>query len=123
MSEFFPVEPEVIYRAWLSSEGHSQMTGGEASCTDKEGDAFTAWDGYIWGANLELTPYSEIHQTWRTTEFADGDEDSHLVIKLEPENSGTRLMLIHINIPEGQTQYEQGWIDHYFTPMKEYFGE
>jgi hypothetical protein len=36
---------------------------------------------------------------------------------------GCELTLIHTNIPEAQTQYKQGWIDNYFTPMKNYFAE
>jgi hypothetical protein len=31
------------------------------------------------------------------------------------------LTLIHNNIPKGQSDYEQGWINHYFEPMKTYF--
>ena len=38
-----------IYKAWLSSEGHTKMTGGEATASNKVGDAFTAWEGlYSW---------------------------------------------------------------------------
>lgn len=117
----FPVAPAVIYEAWLSSEGHAKMTGGDASCSNQVGDPFSTWNGYIQGTNLELTPNQEIIQSWRTTEFDSADKDSRLVIKLQATGDGTDLTLIHTDIPEGQTQYEQGWIDHYFTPMREYF--
>jgi hypothetical protein len=37
---------------------------------------------------------------------------------------GTRITFRHTDIPEGQSaRYEQGWIDHYFRPMKEYFAK
>ena len=117
----FPVSAGTIYKAWLSSEGHSQMTGGEAQCSEVEGDAFSAWDGYISGTNIKLVPDQEIVQNWRTTEFAEEDEDSLLTIQLEPTKEGCRLKLKHERIPEGQSDYEQGWHDHYFTPMSEYF--
>ena len=118
----FPVKPEVIYKAWLSSKGHSAMTaGGEATCTDREGDKFSAWDGYIVGTNVRLVKNKEIVQTWRTSEFADSDKDSELIIRLTENKGGCELVLIHNNIPGGQPDYEQGWIDHYFTPMKQYF--
>lgn len=118
----FSVEPNVIYSAWLDSEEHSKMTGGKAQCTDREGDSFSAWDGYISGKNLSLKENREIVQSWRTAQFDEKDEDSHLVIRFKKTEKGTEITLIHTNIPEGQTQYKQGWQDHYFTPMKQYFG-
>ena len=119
----FPVSPSTLYYAWLDSETHSQMTGGEASCSDQPGAEFTAWDGYIWGKNIALKPNEEIIQSWRTTEFDETDEDAELIIRFQEVENGTELMLIHTNIPEGQTQYEQGWVNHYFTPMKAYFAK
>ena len=121
LKEIFNVKPSIIYNAWLYSEEHSKMTGGEASCGDKIGDKFSAWDGYIQGRNLKLISNQEIVQSWRTSEFTDNDEDSKLIIRFKEIESGTALTLIHSNIPEGQTQYKQGWIDHYFIPMKQYF--
>ena len=97
------------------------MTGGEAECGKNIGDTFTAWDRYIDGENLELKENEEIIQSWRTSEFDKNDEDSRLIIRLKEIKNGTELILIHSNIPEGQTQYKQGWEDHYFTPMKNYF--
>ena len=121
LKEIFTVEPSVIYNAWLDSEQHSKMTGGEAVCANKTGENFTAWDGYISGKNLELIENKKIVQSWRTDELEDNDEDSILTITLNKIHEGTELMLTHTNIPEGQTQYEEGWVEHYFIPMKEYF--
>lgn len=70
---------------------------------------------------MKLISNQEIVQSWRTSEFTDNDEDSKLIIRFKEIESGTALTLIHSNIPEGQTQYKQGWIDHYFIPMKQYF--
>ena len=123
LTEKFKVKSDIIYRAWLDSDSHTDMTGGEAECTSDEGDSFTAWDGYIFGKNISLTPHSEIIQSWRTSEFADSDPDSKLTIQLKDTITGCELTLIHENIPEGQSNYEKGWIDHYFGPMKEYFDE
>ena len=63
----------------------------------------------------------KIVQSWRTSEFSQDDEDSILTIQLKEVREGTELLLTHKNIPKGQTQYKQGWIDHYFVPMKEFF--
>ena len=121
LREIIEASTQEIYSAWLNSQLHTQMTGGEANCSDKVGASFTAWDGYISGKNLELFENKKIVQTWRTTEFSEDDEDSILTIQLSEIKEGTELTLTHKNIPKGQTQYKQGWIDHYFVPMKEFF--
>ena len=121
LKETFNASPEQVYEAWLDPELHSLMTGGEATGGQSVGEDFSAWDGYITGKTLDLKLNEEIVQSWRTSEFAESDEDSRLVIRLKETREGTELTLIHTNIPEGQTQYRTGWQDHYFTPMKEYF--
>jgi activator of HSP90 ATPase len=118
----FPATPEVIYTAWLSSAGHSAMTGSPARVEPVVGGAFSAWDGYITGRTLELVPFSRIVQAWRTGEFADADPDSRLEIKLEVKGSTTQLTLTHSQIPVGQAEsYKAGWEEWYFGPMREYF--
>lgn len=117
----FKVKPSEIYKAWLDSTQHSKMTGGHAKCSNEIGGNFTAWDGYIEGKNIDLKPNREIIQSWRTSEFDMNDEDSKLLIRLKEIENGTELTLIHNNIPEGQTQYTKGWIEHYFIPMENYF--
>jgi activator of HSP90 ATPase len=97
------------------------MTGGEANCSNVINGVFLAWDGYISGTNKSLIPNKEIVQSWRTTEFLESDNDSELIIQISKTEEGSLLTLIHNNIPEGQSDYEKGWIEHYFNPMKQYF--
>lgn len=110
-----------IYTAWLSSEGHSEMTGGEANTSVTVGDNFTAWDGYIEGKNMALEPFSRILQSWRTSQFEQDEEDSQIEILLNEVDGETELTLIHSNIPESGEHYRKGWDEHYFQPMKSYF--
>jgi len=121
ISTLIPAALQEVYAAWLSSEGHSQMTGGSASITADVGGEFEAWDGYIRGRNLELEYAKRIVQSWRTVEFKDDDPDSRLEIMLEPAGEGTKLTLKHTGLPPHGRQYEQGWVENYFEPMKEYF--
>ena len=122
IKEIFNTTPEQVYNAWLNSDLHTQMTGGEANCSDKMGGSFTAWDGYIEGVNIALVPNETIIQSWRTTEFADNEEDSQIEITLTKVDEGTELTLTHTNLPKHGMQYLKGWEDHYFTPMQEFFG-
>ena len=117
-----PAAPEAVYDAWLSSAGHSAMTGAQAKISKRVGAAYSAWDGYISGRTLELVPAKRIVQSWRTTEFASDDPDSTITIDLAATKTGTRLTLSHRGVPDGQTAYEtEGWRDFYFTPMAAHF--
>jgi uncharacterized protein YndB with AHSA1/START domain len=116
-----PASPAEVYSAWLSSDEHSKMTGSSASASASVGESFEAWDGYIRGRNLELEPPERILQLWRTSEFEDSDKDSLLEILFESEGSGTRITVRHSDLPDHGMQYQQGWIDSYFVPMKRYF--
>lgn len=110
-----------IYTAWLSNEGHTLMTGGVAVISDKIGDHFTAWDGYITGKNLELEPGKRILQSWRTSNFEKDEADSLLEILLNEVDGKTELTLIHKRVPESGEHYIKGWDDHYFKPMQAFF--
>ena len=121
IEKYFNVSPEIIFEAWLTSDGHTQMTGGEANCNDVIGKQFSAWDGYITGENLEIIPFTKIVQSWRTMDFNEHEDHSIIEIYLTPNEEGCNLKLIHKNIPEGQPNYEQGWEEHYFEPMSVFF--
>jgi activator of HSP90 ATPase len=124
LSAVLPAGPKAVYRAWLSSEGHSAMTGSPARVEAGLGGTFTAWDGYIWGKTLELEAERRIVQAWRTSEFPAESPDSRVEILLEPVNGDTKITVIHTQIPEGQAEgYKQGWEEFYFTPMRAYFSK
>ena len=89
-SATIPAAPIQVYEAWLSSKGHTQMTGSAAKASARVGGAFSAWDGYISGKNLKIKPGKQIVQSWRTTEFTAADPDSQIEILLEKAPRGTK---------------------------------
>ncbi|HXD10273.1 MAG TPA: SRPBCC family protein [Anaerolineales bacterium] len=122
ISAIIPASPAEIYKAWLNSKGHTAMTGSRAKVSGKIGGKFSAWDGYIFGKTLELAPNYRIVQAWRTSEFPDDAPDSRLEVVLKQVKGGTKVTLIHADMPQHQADsYRQGWQDFYFKPMKEYF--
>ena len=122
VSDEIPASPEGIYAAWMSSEGHSAMTGAEAHVGPAVGDEFDAWDGYIHGKTLELEPSRRIVQSWRSTQFTDNDEDSRIEVLLDGNDDATLVTVRHSNVPSDHRGYEDGgWQQSYFTPMKAYF--
>jgi activator of HSP90 ATPase len=115
--------PKAIYEAWLDGDKHALMTGGGATSNGHVGQRFTAWDDYITGTHLELQPGRRIVQAWRTTQFPASAPDSRVIVVLDPEAGGTRITIVHTDIPQGQgSSYESGWEEHYFEPMRHYFG-
>jgi activator of HSP90 ATPase len=117
-----PASPEEVFKAWLDSKQHSEMTGSEAIVEPRINGEFTAWDGYITGRTIEKEPFRRIVQEWRTTDFPSGSPDSVVEIRFESREKGTRMVLIHTKIPEGQEEeYKEGWKEFYFKPMKTYF--
>jgi activator of HSP90 ATPase len=124
VSDIIPGTPGEIYSAWMSSEGHTAMTGAEAHVDPVVGGEFDAWDGYITGRTIELEPGRRIVQSWRTSEFTNEHADSRIEVLFEELDDGTKVTIRHTNVPEGQTGYEQGgWRDSYFEPMRAFFGE
>ena len=114
--------PEAVYRAFLSSKEHTEFTGSEAKCSAKVGGRFTAWDKYISGKNIELVEGKEIVQEWKTSEWPQGYEPSILKISLKKKGEGTQLSMIQSRVPASQVdQYDKGWYESYWDPMKKYF--
>ena len=111
--------PEAIFDAFLDGPTHSAMTGAGATGLPKVGAKFTAWDGYISGRQLEFARPTRIVQAWRSSEFPADAPDSRVEILFEPSARGTRVTIVHSEIPKGQgSKYRGGWKDFYFTPMK-----
>ena len=122
LSALIPAAPKEVYDAWLSSEGHTAMTGGKAQVDPVVGGTFVAWDGYVTGTTLELDPPRRIVQSWRTTNFSDDDPDSRIEVLLEPAGEGTKLTILHTNVPSEHRGYEDGgWKKSYFDPMQDHF--
>jgi uncharacterized protein YndB with AHSA1/START domain len=122
VSQQIAASPQEIYEAWLSSDGHSAMTGSSAHVDPEVGGDFDAWDGYIHGTTLEAVPFSKVVQTWRSANFTDEHEDSRIEVTFEGNDDGTLVTVRHANVPSDQLGYEDGgWQKSYFDPMRAYF--
>jgi activator of HSP90 ATPase len=114
--------PQEIYDALMDSKKHSAFTGDAAKIGKKEGDAYSAYGGYIVGKNVKLVPGKKIVQTWRSV---DGkwpeDHYSEITFDLKKSGKGTELTFTHKNVPENQVaEFKRGWHDHYWKPMREF---
>jgi len=122
VSSTLPTSPKNLYNSWLSSKEHSNFSGGSVKINARINGKMSAWDGYITGKFVELIQNKKIVQTWKSSNFQESSEDSILTITFNKVENGTKIKLLHTNIPDGQGEsYKKGWKDFYFTPMKKYF--
>ena len=123
-TEEIPASPLEVYEALVDGEKHAAFTGSPATSDPRIGGHMTAHDDYIRGEYLELEPGARILQSWRTSEWPDGYDDSKLEIRLEPIESGTRLTMVHSLVPVKKAPgYDAGWKDHYWEPLIAYFAD
>ena len=122
ITAIFPVSAKKLYDSWLNSSSHASFTPGKANIEPRNGAPFSVQNGYITGTNLILQPFGRIVQSWRTTDFPEGAPDSRLELLLEKHNSGTKLTIIHTQLPSGEERkFEKKWKESYLKPMKKYF--
>ena len=117
----FKASPHDVYEALMDSDKHSLFTGAKASISREVGGAFSAYDGALNGANVELIPDAKIVQSWRgSDEGWEPDHYSTATFSLEAIDGGTRLTLVQTGVPEKSFEdISEGWRTYYWTPMKQ----
>lgn len=119
-----PVAPTTLYFAWIDSEHHSSMTGATAKIDPNVGAKYSALDGYVTGKLVILDLGRRIVMSWRTTDFPRDAVDSRVEVHFETLGASTRILILHTDIPEGQSdKYKALWNDRYITPMRTYFSK
>jgi len=122
LSLTLPVEPRLLYNAWLDSNEHTAFTNSKVSIEKKVGSTFTARDGFISGKIELLHMNKRILLSLRTTDFEEGTDDSSLEVSFDKVEKGTKITLAHSNLPDDTGKsFRKEWRDTYFKPMKEYF--
>lgn len=111
--------PHVVYEALMDSKKHAAFTGGKATISRKVGGKFSVFDEYAEGENLELVPDKKIVQSWRASDWPEG-QYSKVTFALEGVAGGTKLTFTQTGVPEEfSADVSQGWRDYYWAPLKE----
>lgn len=119
-----PVAPTTLYYAWLDGVQHTAMTGSTAKFEAEVGAKFSALDGYVTGQLVALDLGRRIVMSWRTADFPQDAPDSRVEVHFEALGGGTRVLVLHTEIPEGQSETYRGtWNDKYFQPMRVHFSK
>jgi activator of HSP90 ATPase len=114
--------PEDLYRTYVDSAKHSEMTGMPAEMSEQVGAKWSAFGGSIYGTNLMFVPGKMIVQTWRSTEFKKTDSDSIMVMNFSKTTDGAaQIHLVHVNVAEQDHKgVTNGWKQYYWDPWRAY---
>ena len=119
-----PVAPTTLYFAWIDSTHHTSMTGQTAKIDPVVGAKYSCCNGYVTGKLVILDLGRRIVESWRTTDFPRDAADSRVEVHFETLGLSTRILILHTEIPEGQSEkYKALWNERYITPMRAYFSK
>lgn len=110
--------PAQVYRALMTTKGHSAFTGAPAEVSPKIGGTVSAWGDYILAINLALTPGKLIVQAWRASDWA-AEAWSIATFRLAAARGGkTKLTFTQAGVPKTAVKgIAQGWHDFYWSPL------
>jgi len=122
ISSILDTNADFLYKFFIDSKLHTEITEGKAIINNKIGGKFTAMDDYIKGEIVSLEKNRKIIQKWRTTDFSKNDKDSILEITIkEIGKNRSKLILKQSELPEGsEEEYKNGWKEFYIRPLKEF---
>jgi activator of HSP90 ATPase len=119
-----PADPELLFEMYLDEDRHSAFTGSPVTIDSKPGSRFSAFGGALSGTILHTQPKRLIVQSWRSVNFAEDDLDSTLILSFWPKESGARIELVHVNVPEADFDgVSEGWAKFYWNPWRDYLQE
>lgn len=117
----FPVSAQELYDLYLDPERHAAFTGAPVKISAKPGSKFSAFNGMLWGVTLATIPGKLIVQRWRSSNFAETDADSVLVLTFTQEAKMGRIDLAHVNVPkQDHAGVTNGWPKYYWKPLRAY---
>jgi activator of HSP90 ATPase len=115
----FEATPMEVYELLMDSKKHQSLSGEKAKISRKVGGTFQAWKGHLNGFNLVLRPGRKIVQAWRASGWWP-DHYSIAIFDIAKDPRGTKLKFTQIGIPPHRySGHYRGWIEAYWTPMKE----
>jgi uncharacterized protein YndB with AHSA1/START domain len=106
-----------VWRALVDPAVIDGWGGGPAEMSEVVNSEFSLWGGDIHGRNIEIIPEEKLVQEWYGGNWK---EPSLATFELFTEDGGTRLELIHTNVPDDEgDEIGQGWKDFYLGPIKD----
>lgn len=120
LSVDLPGTPGELFDTYTDRDRHSALVGSAVFVATSPMGEFRAFDDQILGRILFTAPKRLIVQTWRSIKWKPGDLESVLTLTFTAQDSGTRLDLVQVGIPDDDfAEVESGWETYYFKPWRE----
>lgn len=116
----FNTNAHEVYELLMDDKKHAAFTGTSANISREVGGEFSVWGRYATGKNVELISDKKIVQTWRASDWPEG-EMSKVTFELRDKDGGCELNFSQSNVPRDFVEdIRQGWKDNYWDLMQEY---
>lgn len=110
-----------VWQALIDPKHIKKWSGDSVKMNDKVGTKFSLWGGSVWGKNIEVIPKKKLVQEWYSKENKKWEKPSIATFSLHKEDKGTRVDLLHIDVPdEYASDIANGWKEYYLSPLKSY---
>ncbi len=111
--------PEEVFSAITNPFTIELWSGFPAQMEAKEETEFSIFEGDISGRNIRVIENQLLEQEWY---FGDSPEQSIVTISIKEHQLGTKIDLVHTNIPDDEyDDFVEGWNDYYWGAIKEFF--
>jgi activator of HSP90 ATPase len=120
---FDSVTEQELYDTFTDEKLLAAAIGAPARIVRKPGGVFSIFgDSHVRGRTLLLNSPGMVVQEWRAAIWKPGDPDSVLVLEFGPTDSGARIDLIQVGVPEHAVDtIDAGWHLQYWEPWKAHF--
>lgn len=109
---------KLVWEALTQPKHIKGWGAGPAKMQAKANTPFSLWGGEIYGKNTAVKTNALLEQDWFSGEW---EQPSLVKIQLSKVRGGTKLILVHRNIPDAAAaDIRDGWKSYYFGPLKEY---
>ena len=123
MTVTLKAKPAEVFQALTNAQAIRQWSGQAGKVEAKIGGRFGMFDGWVKGSVLAYQEGKVLAYTWLPEDWPVGTEPSIVRFSFSRTKYGTKIVLKHSGLPDARQKKEHhdGWIEHVFEPLKEYF--
>jgi len=109
-----PMTAHDFYENMMDSAKHSKFTGSKCNVERSVRGAFSLYDGYISGRNIQLLADKKIVQSWRGVDWPNGHW-SHVTFDIDSHPTGCQVTLRQTGWPASARA--EGWQTFYWSKL------
>lgn len=116
----FPAKPKDLFKLYMDPAIHTEIGQVKVKVGVEPGSPFSVGRD-LKGKTLHVKRDQIIVQTWRYTGWDKSVPDTVLILLFDEHNGGTKLRMVHANIPDDSfDEIKHGWNEYYWKPWRRY---